>query len=1746
MRLSHIERRLEYQVELTKFIFNAYDELIEHGLTHISYHEIQLRLNVLDKDWHRFTVTHDAINIAIAQLDKEERGQIKEHIYFTEDLFATTLKNYTVNSGRIQSLLDSEQGIGNGSTSTQSSNPTSSSIPTFSYPARLPRIDLPKFNGTPSDWLSFKDLFKSLVLNQSTLTAVEKLQYLKTSLVGSAAHHLKNTTLSGDNFEGAWTTLSSFYENKRLLVNAALHSLLNLKRISKESARELEQLYTNLLQIYRSLEALDRPVSQWDDFLVFVATQRLHSESVKAWELFLGSSTDPPTWTQFIGFLITRLRTLQAYERSRIGKSDPHFNAVKAHFQGKSKEDKIHSDNNCAICNGNHYTALCKQYSTKTRTQKLSIIAKHKLCYNCLGSHRVLNCPTTRRCKKCGKRHHTSIHTDIAQVATSKVDGEKATKSLDNSMAKPTEAQVLYSNAHHSTFQVQTLLATAQVQVSSLEGNTTKARLLLDQGSEISLITERLAQRLRLSRQRSSVPLVGIGAQPSNTTKGIVRFKIKPHFDSRFEAVISAHVLPSLTTTIPAREICQNSWLHLKGLQLADPLFSTPGPIDLLLGADVYGQILNEGVVKGQVNSPIAQSTTLGWIISGPTGKEVSHRRLQSYHISCDKELCLLMQRFWELESVPTAHRSSLTPEEQECEKHFQDTHSRDSRGRYVVKLPFKKSVERLGDSRHKAALLHNKLIRRCAKDQKYAQTYTEFMSEYQRLGHMRQVPDSLAEPSYAYYLPHHGIWKENSLTTKLRVVFNGSSPTTSGYSLNDLLHLGAKLQVDLFNVLLWFRQFRYVFSADIEKMFRQIKVHPNHWRHQRIFWNNQNQEIVPYELTTVTYGLVCAPFQALRVIQQLTEDEGHRFPQAVSTMTQGRYVDDIFGGADTITEAQERVIQVNRLCMAGGFPLQKWVSNDANILSFIPPENCLSSRNVKISDDLVIHSLGLLWNPNKDVFDFQLGPVATEIITKRIMLSTIAKIFDPLGFLSPVTVAAKILIQELWTMKIEWDQPLPPRVGNKWTKFVNSCQDMNKLKFPRWIGTTSAFSLEIHGFCDASSDAIAAVVYSRSISTEGQVVIQFVCSKTKVAPLKRQTIPRLELSGAVLLVKLMCQVLRILGRIDTKVYLWTDSAITLTWVTSHPSRWKEFVQNRVYFIQDTLPSAKWNLVPGTENPADLATRGITPIQLAEMRTWWHGPTWLLQSPHHWPSASQQELTGDQLEERPLKVHSTQANSSQPWELLDRYSSLNRLLRITVTCQRALSKFKRIPDPIGSISITPTELNLAKQFWIKEVQRSAFQRELYLLSENQVLPKSNSLIRLTPFIDAMGILRVGGRLRSSRLSYATKHPAILPKDSSFSSLVVNEAHLRSLHGGTQITTSFIREEFWIIGGRASVRRHIIKCVKCARFRQQRAQQLMGQLPPERVTPSRPFLHSGVDYAGPLIIKTWKGKNARTYKAYVALFVCFATSAVHLELVTDYSTDGFIAAYKRFTGRRGVCATLTSDCGTNLKGADAELQRLFNAATKEAQHLATLLAKDGTHWKFNPPSAPHFGGKWEAGVKSMKFHFKRIIGDTLLTYEELNTLLIQIEAVLNSRPLCPLTDDPDDLTVLTPGHFLLGCTPTVLPEPSLNNENTSRLSRWQLLRKMLDSFWTRWSSEYLQRYQSIYKWNQSSPSIAEGNMVLVIDERFPPAKWPLGRVIQVHPGADGLVRVVTVKTQTSELKRPIAKLCILSIDSHNTH
>lgn len=401
------------------------------------------------------------------------------------------------------------------------------------------------------------------------------------------------------------------------------------------------------------------------------------------------------------------------------------------------------------------------------------------------------------------------------------------------------------------------------------------------------------------------------------------------------------------------------------------------------------------------------------------------------------------------------------------------------------------------------------------------------------------------------------------------------------------------------------------------------------------------------------------------------------------------------------------------------------------------------------------------------------------------------------------------------------------------------------------------------------------------------------------------------------------------------------------------------------------------------------------------------------------------------------------------------------------------------------------------------------------------------------------MLRVSSRLaQAPHLNFDQKFPIILPHNHIVSKLIVRHAHLSTLHGTNQETIMLLRQRFHLIKAKSLVRFVINHCVTCFRHRCSTQEQQMGSLPALRVTPNRPFLNSGVDFAGPFDLKKFRGKCNSTYKSYFAIFVCFSTKAVHLEVVIDLSTAAFIAAFRRFISRRGMVKNLFSDCGTNFVGAKTRITRSLSEVQKKwNEEMASELSEFKTQWHYNPPGTPHFGGLWEAGVKCVKHHLKRIVGGVRLTYDEFETILLQIEAILNSRPLCEAPENPDTM-ILTPAHFLVHGSLMSLPDDNLESEKLSLLDRWTLIQKMLQDFWKVWSNDYLNTLSQRKKWKTKFPNVNVGDLVIVKDKNLPPNSYLLCRITTVHPGADGLVRVVTVKTKTNSFQRPITKICPL--------
>ncbi|XP_033311148.1 uncharacterized protein LOC117211419, partial [Bombus bifarius] len=1054
-----------------------------------------------------------------------------------------------------------------------------------------------------------------------------------------------------------------------------------------------------------------------------------------------------------------------------------------------------------------------------------------------------------------------------------------------------------------------TQCTSAQIKVLNKQGQPIRARALLDTGSSMNFMTDKLANSLGIKQGRCAIQ-IGALDNLSTTAKRYTTATITST-DGKYKKTLRFLIIPAISTFIPSEPIDPSSLGLPRNIQLADPQFHCPAPIDVLLSTGSTFAALCIGQVNlTQPDEPELrlQKTRFGWVIGGSPASQTAINTFHATTTALQEDLA----RFWEIDEGPaTTH---LSESERLCEEHFRNHVRRTKEGRYIVALPFNEKLSSLGSSKAAAMSRLASLHRRFQRDKQYETAYSAVIQEYLDLGHMTKINTDHAT-DHGYYLPHHGVIKESSDTTKLRVVFDGSASSTTGVSLNDALHTGPKLQEDLRHILLRFRSFQYVLTGDIEKMYRQFILRPEDRPYQKILWRADNGEIETYRLNTVTFGLSAAPYLAIRCLKQLAEDEGPRFPRAAQILRRDFYVDDALTGADTKDEALSVRKDLTNLLKLAGLNIRKWASNDRDLLRGLPEED--TNQKLHLGESSTLKTLGVFWNSADDAILYSVKTNSdTSRVTKRAISSVIAQIYDPLGLLSPVIVRAKMIMQKVWTLKVDWDESLPTDVHTEWIKYHTQLPLLNAARFPRKTIIESATKIELHGFCDASERAYGACVYVRTTDRKNNIWNRLLTARSKVAPLKSLSIPRLELSGALLLTSLISSIRQALTTKISRIVYWTDSTIVLHWIRSSPHTLKTFVANRVAEIQTKTNISDWRHVPTDDNPADLISRGQTPKEFLRPSIWKNGPRWLLQGEDYWPVWNPTPVV-DLPEQKKTICLKTTINDNT---LLHRYSSWPRLIRIVARCLRWRHKQHR------SAHLTTDELTAAHNRLIKIVQSSHFAPEIRILQKNRSEDVGGKLQPLNPFLDEDGLLRVGGRLANSAIPFSQKHPIILPK-SPVTELIIEQEHRNNHHTGTQATLYAVRLRYWPIDGRSQVWRTLRRCVRCCRANPPPVEYLMGDLPEARITESRPFTNVGIDYCGPFYIKERRDRNRRKIKTYAAIFVCLATKAVHIELVSDLTTDAFLAALRRFISRRGYCATILTDNGTNFVGANRELQEL---------------------------------------------------------------------------------------------------------------------------------------------------------------------------------------------------------------------------
>lgn len=842
---------------------------------------------------------------------------------------------------------------------------TSTTKPATSSNFKLPSCDTPIFYGDYLSWPTFRDSFLATFVN-SDLSQVQKLLHLRLKTKNDAFDIVSKAPLEHSGFDIAWAALKTRYENKRILVNGQLRKLFDLKSITHESGTALESFQRDINSCLSNLKLYKVDVSSWDPILVYFCSSRLPESTITLWEHTLVDKTAIPTWNDLDNFLTNRYRTLESVAETR-GSSSNSNKAKPSNVHCNQKQYKAYQTKikapNCPLCpNQYHIIRQCPKFNSMLPKSRFDEIKKQKLCINCFSkSHSVAHCTSKYTCAKCTKKHHTLLHLDPAVPLN-----PNSRPFVSNSEIQSTRVQ---SNFCSNSSGV--LLGTAIIELCYLDSRY-RVRALIDSGSEGCFISEKLFNKLKMPYSRTNAQISGLNNSISAISSKQCSFCLSSARDQDIQIPISALVVPHLSGNLPSNPVPKSVVESLPSLPWADAQFFTSSKIDILLGGDVFPSIMLKGYKNNICGSLLAQETIFGWILTGPVVDRSSVRpnTVVSYH--CAVSLSEQLSKFWVVENLPK--KKFFTESEKFCEELYLKTTVRNEQGRYVVALPFNERFPHslhIGHSRSSAMAQFFRNEKRLISNPQFKIEYDEVLQDYIRMGHMTEiVSQDFQNFDSNYYLPHHAVIKAESTTTKVRVVFNASSRTSNGLSLNDVLHIGPALQNDLILLLHRWRCYEFVFNADIQKMYRQILVAPEHKHFQRIlFRSNPNEDIKEYQLETVTFGVNSAPYLAIRTMLQLAEDTKVQYPLASEILSNSMYVDDVLAGFHSLDIAIKAKNELLSVLDSAGFSLRKWTSNQKKILSDLPKEHLLHKDFLEFDSSSNAKTLGVRWTALTDSF---------------------------------------------------------------------------------------------------------------------------------------------------------------------------------------------------------------------------------------------------------------------------------------------------------------------------------------------------------------------------------------------------------------------------------------------------------------------------------------------------------------------------------------------------------------------------------------------------------------------------------------------------------------------------------------------------------------------------------------------------------------------------------------------------------
>ena len=1621
---------------------------------------------------------------------------------------------------------------------------------------QLKKVSLPVFKGEVRKYESWRAAFMACV-DQSPLPAYHKLLYLRDYLGGEALQAVDSLPYTPAAYQAALERLERKYGGERRRIALYLENLQTLKQVRHGKAKDMERFVETLDVLVVNLRDSARQGELGAGTFYMNMLRKLDEQTLadyKRWVASCGAIESVEVllmWaTQESQFLTEAAETLTGLDKDVSQSTSQQSSSSKNVSKAKVRSFVTVADKKptilCGLCEGKHAIWKCPEFSDMTVQKRWEKARSLKLCFRCLGhGHSGNNCSRSRPCgvQGCTETHNRLLHrvkaeSDETTASKSSSASREKGPSTEGGATAKTTVMMNYSKRP-------VMLRTIPIRLRKDRKNVT-VNALLDDGSTQSYLNSDVAAELGISTKQFKVAVSTLNGRVEELQTMSVECQVES-LDGSYIAPFSAITADQVTGDMKAHDwrLDCSKYAHLA--EIPFPEVGKQKSVDLLIGLDNAELHFSLEDVKGQAGEPIARKTPLGWTCVGSNQSQedkvesCGFSRVYFNHQSMDA----LVRQMWDLES-PVSSQSQYSPREQEILAVTKDSLVR-VEGRYQVGIPWKQRPPSINGSYEVALKRLKSTESRLRKDPVVANEYCRVLRSHEEKGYIRLVRD---EARTGWFMPHFAVTRLQAATTKVRVVFDASAKV-AGVCLNDYIHVGPKLQRELPNVLLRFRQNPVALVADVAEMYLQIQLPEEDRLSHRFLWRDMNSAVEPkmYEYNRVVFGVNASPYLAQFVSQQHAIAYQEQYPRAAETILKSTYMDDSMDSAEDDHEAIQLYKQLTQVWNLAGMHARKWISNSAEVLAHVPPDDRAGQINLEEGVLPTTKTLGVTWQAADDVFRFVSKPPTHPLVfTKRAFLKKLATLFDPIGFVAPFVVLGRIIFQEMWSVGADWDDQLPKSICAKVSKWYDQLEQLDGIKIPRCLRLDSpevVKSSALHVFSDASQEAYGAVAYLRHEYLSGEVSCRIVAAKTKVAPLSAVSIPRLELMAAVLGCRLGASVADALNLSQLDRVMWTDSMNVIWWIRNLSRRFKPFVAHRIAEIHEKTDSSQWFHTPTDVNPADLASRGATASQLVGNQQWENGPEYLLGDRGQWPPqpADVPKPTASELrksvvvsDEHDGMVKQTSLLSFlnvADWRLApEKFSSLSHLIRVTAWVMRFVNNCQCLADERMSGNLSHEEIADAEMCVFRSAQREEFPQEYKMLSSGKPIPATSPLRGLLPVLDEYGVMRLSGRLQNAEfLPYEMQHPILLPRNSWVTLLVIRHQHEMDNHvAGTSHTLSKLMEKYWIVAGREAIREWERICSECKRRKAKPAVQVMAPLPQIRLKePLRAFGRVAVDYAGPFI--TIQGRGQRRAKRYLCVFTCLACRAVHLEMASGLDTNSFMNAFQRMCNRRGVPEEVLSDNGSNFIGAERELSELFD---QQATDEITELTKDlRIKWSFLPPLSPHFGGVHESMVKSAKKSIYAILGNADVNDEELMTAFSGAEALMNSRPITPPSSDHRDDMPLTPNHFVAGHAGRYAVQADGDH---SLRKRWRRIQELLSHFWKRWMREWVPSLNRRSKWTTEEKNMKVGDVVLVVSSDTPRGKWPLGRVVEIKPGSDGKVRVVQVEVGGKIMLRPINRLC----------